>query len=45
MTFSNIENLFDTFNNPTTADDEFTPKRKTNEPLDVTKLKSRNWVL
>ena len=44
ITFSNIENLFDPFNNPTTAYNDFTQK-KTNEPLDVTKLKSRNWIL
>ena len=28
IAFYNVENLFDTFNNPTTADDDFTPKGK-----------------
>jgi hypothetical protein len=33
IAFYNVENLFDTVNNPKTADDDFTPTGKINDPI------------
>ena len=41
IAFYNVENLFDTVNNPATADDDFTPKGKLNWTLKRYKVKIR----